>query len=77
MNGLIDPMGNLFIERIGIPQKQYCHYDENRACGDSCVKFGEPYEIMNGDSTKTLGIIIKLCTKDQLFFTKFSDERIK
>ena len=74
MIGLIGLDGDLQIERNGVLHKQYCQYDENRNCNDTCVKFGEPHKVKH--QGKKLGTVIKLCGKDRLFFTEFSDERI-
>jgi len=75
MKGKIDKHGNLWVLRGEEQKPQYCY--EDRACGDSCPKFGEPYNshIINDAGVRIDGIALRLCERDLLFFTELGDER--
>jgi len=78
MQGKIDEIGNLSIFRGNKWKSQYCPKKLGRCC-DACPKFGEPYSafIHNLEGEKIIGITLRLCENDRLFFTEFSDERHK
>jgi hypothetical protein len=75
MVGHISKRGYLLVKRGQNLQEQLCQWNKDYFCCDKCVKFGEPQEVMNGDKTEKIGVGIRLCHKDQLFFTEFSDNR--
>jgi len=76
MKGNIDIRGNLHIERAGILRPQFCSY-KDIPCGDHCPKFGEPREdyITTRNAISITGLVLPLCTRDQLFFTVLIDNR--
>ena len=78
MKGQIDEHGNLYIERVGSLRPQFCRKTQD-PCGDDCPKFGEPYysQIMGNKGEWVDGFSLRLCERDQLFFTEFDDYREK
>lgn len=74
MNGSINSVGQLFIERGGVQIGQACRFDKNgMGCSHSCPHFGEPYKQEKHNKPDT--IIIELCHNKYLEFENFTDER--
>lgn len=71
--GVIDKNGYLHTERHGVLKKQICHKEDDKYCGDWCMKLGAGGGLgINGEEIKPR---IKLCEARVLSFNEFVDMR--
>lgn len=76
MNGKINKVGVLVIERNGVPVPQICPYSHSNAvaCGHWCPLFGEPEKPERSDTI--INVWLQIC-EQVLQFKNFNDERGK